>query len=381
MQPVSSQFTATIYESHQVAVVAQVLNRGVVVLPPSASQPIHLLSGTVSFDVSQATRRTMQCTLVDEYGYLAAQAIPTGQLTPFGAEMTLAQGITYDDGTVETIPLGVFALTSVIPTYSATGGLTYVCQGSDRSYTIGLRALTAPVSFAAGTTLNAALQRLFTGILPNGAQLILAPNTAVLAAVTLQQGDNPWTDGVSLANGAGFQLYVDVHGNVQMQPIPDPTTQAAVWTLASGESSGLQTIARPMASGASNDFYMIYEGSATTSTANPPTVARAYDNNPQSAMYIGGLYGDVPTFTSTPTLASGTAQQAADLLLAQSEGSVDQVQITCLPSPQLDALDVIYINVPEINVVGNYVIQSVQMPLTVNDGLMSLVANRATSPS
>jgi hypothetical protein len=385
MYPASALFQSTCSGSYKIAQNVLVFSEGVQVLPP-AGQNIAIASagGTVTVDTTQAVRRTMSITLLDPNGWLTP-ASASSPLSPFGNEMQLFSGITYTSGAVELIPLGIFAMTSVEPTFSGNN-FTIAVQGSDRGYTVGLRTLTSPISFAAGISVASAMTTLIGGLMPNGAQLVMnsAAYSATMVATTLNMGDNPWTDAVQLAQNIGMQLYFDLYGNCQLQPVPDPTTVSASFGFNYGNGSMIQGAARNLTqqgdSGPiSNDFYMIYEGTGTTASDNPPVQGRAFDNNPQSPMYIYGPFGDVPSFVYTSVLQTQTdADAAAQQLLSLSEGQADGLTLTTQPVPFLDGYDVVSVDIPKMYVNANYVIDALTIPIGLGQG-STLTLRKAVS--
>lgn len=408
MLPISARFQGALESgTFQAVALSQVYGRTAptdptsfgVLLPPPGNVPgtnspytIPVLSGSVVVDTTQPVRSTVSLTLVDQYGWLTPATL-FSPLSPLGNEIWVWSGMQYPDGTQELIPAGVFAITQVSLTYTGTDN-TIMVSGSDRGYTVGLRLLQTPTTLAAGSTLASALSQLVTPNLPNGAQLFMDPScsTITLASTSLSQGDNPWSDAVTLCANAGLQCYFDVNGNCVVTPVPDPSTQSSVWTYAQTPGGLLLAVTRNLSqqattsgslggsSGAStgtvsNAFYMIYQGTQTTSSGTPPIVGSALDQNPQSPMFVGGPYGLVPQFVYTGVLqGQDAADAAAAQLLAQSEGQVDSVTVTCTSNPALQGLDVVTVDVPAINLGANYVVSGYTTPLGLGPQTLTLRA-------
>jgi len=346
-------------------------------LPPSGTGPdgnpysIAVLQGSVNLDTTQPIFRTLNMSLIDQWGWLMPES-PTSPLSAFGNEAWIYSGIEYSNGVQELIPMGKFSITSVIPTW--TGGQTTISvQGSDRGYTVGLQALQNPINFNAGTTVASATQTLIGSIIPNGGQLVISPAAyaATLAATTLNQGDNPFTDAATMAGNSGLLLHFDVFGNCQLGLAPQLSGQNPSFTFNTGQGGVLLSAQRPMSqigpSGPiANNFLMVYEGTSTTSTTNPPVVGQAQDINPASPTYINGPYGIVTQFVYT-SVAQGqqSANQAAQLLLDLSIGEADGLLLTTTPNPALDSYDVLQANIPELYVNGTYFLTAATTPFTL----------------
>lgn len=389
MQSISARFAATLPYTYQLANLAVVWGQSggsYQQLLPAAGNVISMLSGSVTVDTTQAVRRTLTLTLADPQGWLVPQCTPTGAMSPFGGEVQVSTGITYPDGTRELIPLGIFAMTSVVPTLGPSGDLTIAVQGSDRSYTVGLRALKQPVSVATGQSVSQGIQTLIGNLMPNGARLFIAASASsvTMEATTFNMGDNPWQDAVGIANNAGYQLYFDVNGDCQCQPMPNPPTLKPVWNFVYGQGSMVTSVSRNLTQVGpdgpiSNDIIVVYEGTGTAISDNPPIQAEYEDTNPQSATYVSGPYGDVPSFVySTVAQGQAAAQAAAQQQLYQNLGQADGLTLTTLPAPMLDGYDVVTCTFPKLSVGGNYIVQAVTIPIGVG-GTGSLTVNKVVT--
>ncbi|MGB6771187.1 MAG: DUF5047 domain-containing protein [Candidatus Dormiibacterota bacterium] len=368
MQPISPSLAAVLPYTYKTANACSVWGQAqgqYQQLLPIPGNTISILSGSVTCDTTQAIRRTLTMTLADPQGWLTPQAVPGSALSPFGNEIMVSTGAMVA-GSPVLVPMGIFALTTVQPTFIGPD-FTIQVQGSDRGYTVGLRLLKQPFSVASGATVAQCIQSLIGALMPNGAQLVVNPaaTTSYMDATTFNMGDNPWQDAVGVAANAGFQLYFDVQGNCQLQPIPDPSTQSPVWNFVYGNGSMIETASRTLTSdGVANDFIVVYEGTGTAIDSNPPIQGEYQDLNPASATYVNGPFGDVPSFVFTTVLqGQAAANAAAQQLLIQSLGEADGLALTTMPTPMLDGLDVIYVDIPKLAVNSNYVITAITTPL------------------
>ena len=87
---------------------------------------------------------------------------------------------------------------------------------------------------------------------------------------------------------------------------------------------------------------------------------QASDTNPNSATFVGGRFGDIPSFVQNATVATTTdAQAAAAQALAVSIGNSESLSWTCLPNPAWDIDDVAALTVGKLNIAGLYVVDSI----------------------
>lgn len=115
----------------------------------------------------------------------------------------------------------------------------------------------------------------------------------------------------------------------------------------------------------------------------PPVEATVWDTNKNSPTYYNPAdpdpaasspYGPVPYFHDSNKITTTKQARATGLtLLPKKVGLAEQITVTAPPNPGVATADVIQAEAPRIGVEGAFVIQSVQMPLRMKDGRMTLV--------
>ncbi len=351
-------------------------------LLPAPGETISILSGSTSVDTTQPVWGTLQATLGDPGGWLTPRTL-FDPLTPFGNELRVQQGIQYADGTQELIPVGVYPLTVVNPVWTGAQ-YTIQVQGSDRASNVGLRMLKSPFNIATGQSLGQVVESLIGSLMPNNAQLNINPAaySVTMEATTFYQGDNPWTDAQTAAVNAGFILYFDAYGNAQLQPTPNFPGQSPAWSFGVGQGTLLRQASRVLSQSGpngpiANDYLMVYEGTSTTYTANPPVQAEVSETNPASPFDTGGRYGDVPFFDYTSVLqGTSAATAAAQQMLTLGEGEADTLTLSTLPNPALQPYDVVTVDVPQMYIDGPYYVQALTTPF--GPGTQSLTVVEVT---
>jgi Domain of unknown function (DUF5047) len=331
-----------------------------------------IVSGTVVADANSAIRRSCDVLLelTDAAGNSIVPVDSTSSLTPFGNELVLSRGIISSDGAyVQSVPLGVFHMTRVEIDDTGSDCLIRV-QGYDRARKVGREKLTDPYPIASSTNLGSVIQTLLSQQVP-GLTYNLTPTTYAVPAQTLPEETDPWAFCWTSARDAGYQLYFDVAGQVVMAPAPASSSVPPVATFSEGAGQGATRYLRVFdQENVDNDFIVISESSSLTT----PIQARSQDTDTGSATNVGGAYGDVPVFVRTTTvLTQAQAQSSSDNLLRVAIGSAESVQLEAIPNPALDIYDVVAASRQRINLSGNWIIDSFQMPLDTTSPMTMMV--------
>lgn len=304
--------------------------------------------------------------------------IPTDEsssFAPFGPELVLfsgwidpATGLPYilpTTGLVELIPMGIFPMLDTKVLHNGPD-ITMAVIGADRSWPVSQFSFKTIWPVTAGTSPEAAIQAILSDRAPWLPLLNMAPTGFSLPLMNFNNGSDPWAACLTIAGMAGCQLYPDANGVPTAKPTPDPTQQKAVWSYrVDGAGNALpSSVARNMTRrGVSNDFTYSGTGSQNTplgSGAAAPISANSSDTNPQSPTWIGGPFGDVPTFaTSSLISATPQAQAAADNAKAISLGSADIIIVTASPAPMFSVDDVLELEDTQINVDFNIVLDAI----------------------
>lgn len=355
MQSTSAAFQAAVSTSHVMAVTAEVWS-GIGGNTLLGTLPV--TGGEVTVDVTSAIRRRCKVTLADPLGTWTP-SVSTDALTPYGNELRLYRGVTYNNGTTEMVPLGVFGL-SVIE-ISDLAGVTLSLDGFDRSRKVARARIGSFYQSTPGTDAGTVIQALLTARVPL-LTYNFAVTTYVPGPVILQPGDDPWSVASDIANAAGMDLYIDVAGVVTLTPTVDPATAPTVATFAEGSASTVTSVTRTLSDQMTyNDVYVTGENTGLTA----PVSGRSADFSRTSPTYVGGPFGDVVELFSSPLLTTAAAAKAAaSSRLARVTGLSEVVKLTCVPNPALDANDVIQVTRAASKTNARYSIESMTIPLT-----------------
>lgn len=368
MYPVSARWRAAITRSHRVVSRVELRSGDVVV---ADSSQITVLDGSVKVDQTAAVRRTCDVSL-----RVPEDLIPTftrrTALDPFGHELRLWRGIDYRlAGTAgpELVPLGVFRVETTGVTDGPGGDSVVSLSGYDRSDAISRAKYTRPYAIASGTNLAAAVAQIVAdrSSLPTTPQMDLTAVTETTPLHLLEEGADPWADGVQqLAIAAGAEAYFDVTGTFILRPEPQVVDPAAL-TLAEGPDCTILELDREYTPGPNA---VIISGE-TAQTG--PVRGEAYDLNPSSPTYWHGTYGQRPVWESHPlAITSGIAARIARTRLLQLSGAGEQVNLTMIPDPALAEGDIVRVRRERSGLDDLLMFESGTIPLT-HDQAMPLV--------
>lgn len=371
MYQTQGPWAATLQSNHQAVVLAVATDAsgGILAVLP-------VIDGHVKADGTLTTRRTCSIT-VSAADPTLVPISATSALTPFGNRLFLYRGVTYSSASTwpsnitvnvgalyqpsyyELVPIGVYEITTV--TVEDTGrDFLITVEGSDRSFAISQHKLLAPYVISAGTLVSTVVRNLCQR--QNNLVLNLGQSTYTVAAQTLKEGSDPWAEAARIALEAGFLLYADVNGVINMQPMPTfSANQATVGSFTEGTGGMLVKANRKFTRiGVYNDIIVSGENTGLTT----PLRGQAQDQNPNSATYIGGNYGDVVAFyrQTTPTTQAQVDAAAANLLL-QNKWASDQLTIDAIPNPALDVYDAVSVTRARLGVNGAYIVDAISLPL------------------
>jgi len=301
-----------------------------------------VMSGsTITVDQTAAVRRTCRVTLQVEDTALVPKTA-ADPLAPFGSELVIRSGFELPDGTIETVPVGVFRIED---TQSTSSGKIEIA-GSDRSIVVAAARFEEPYTIASGTNVITAIESLINS------RMIGLTYQATTSALTVpltvyEEGDrsgDPWTNARDLAAAAGLEVFFDADGTVVIRPVPDPTVDPVVWMFTPGESSlVIETSDRFN----SRDVRNVAVASGEGTEISPPVRATAEITDPDNPIYPAGPFGRRPVFFVSQLITDVTqAQQAADGLLLRSAGGSEIAEFSAAPHPALDGGDVVQLQDP-----------------------------------
>jgi hypothetical protein len=247
-------------------------------------------------------------------------------------------------------------------------GTTIVIHVTDLSRAIKRNVWAMPYTIPGGLNYADAAKAMVLDRLPSQTAFSLASTTRTLPQLVvfgMQQGGDPWQDISELAMAIGFEAFFDPSGVFVFRPVPDPRTGDPVWVFDEDANPLVAEASRELSD--EQTFNHIIVVGQSTSSSNPVT-AEAFDNNPHSPTYILGPYGEVTerlTFSTVTT--QDQAKDVANALLNNSLGAADTVTITVVPQPALEPGDIVKVNISDVNVNGNYMINSMTTSLSPAD--------------
>jgi len=329
MYPVSARFLKTLAESHTpITEVTLFLANGKV-------EQLEHIGGSVSVDRGSQTRRTCSVQVADVN---LIPRNPADKLATYGAQLRIARGVRYSDGTRELVPLGVFRVDEVsgdVDTGPVTiAGKSLEAAVADDKFTSPWRATGNAV-----TSITSLIQRSIPA-----AQIAPSVVGATVGPRTWDVEGDPWAAIVELGAAIGIEVYTDADGTFRLAELPDLLAATPAWDVASGEGGVYVSANRGMS------LDGVYNGVlARGENAEAGTVASALvvDTDPGSPTYWSGPFGHRPYFyTSSALTTSGQCTAAATLKLRAMQAPNASADISTLPNPALEPGDVIRVSYP-----------------------------------
>lgn len=365
--PVSSAWTSAIRSSVQRSAIVATIYRDDV--PLLTVQPV---AGSVTVDSTRAMRRDCSLTLVDYDGTLLPQS-SSDPLTPYGNEIKVWRGLTFDDGTTELIPLGVFQITDIEITQEGQINVTTV----DRSARISNARLTDTYPLPAGTLTDA-----LDGFLRDrwGDAELVSSVDATITGGSIEAGpdSDPWAAAQSIASDFACDLAFDANGIAVLRYTPTPENSSVVATFVEDEDAVMLTASRAITAEGTYNGVIV----TNSDSGDSPTIrAEAWDENPSSATYRYGSFGQRPRwYASSQLTTQADAQATADNMLAREVGLSERVAFSIVPDPSLEVFDVVTIQNAVTGISADYVIESFTVPLIATDS-MTVVARQRVGVS
>lgn len=357
---VSEEFKAAISMPHRVVAWVEILgDDGSTILLDEATD------ATVSYDAEADIGASASFNLPDPDGIFMARNSVDDLLSPFGSEVRMWRGVEYPDGTIEPVPLGVFRVMTNQPTEVA-GGRTLAISCADRSI-IPARKLPRTLGFARGTPVTEAITTLVRALHP-GADIALLSVPDTTPALLLDVGESAWAKARELAQTVGCVLRVNRLGQYVMEPVP-LADSPIVWNFVEGE----QTIITEPLSRSSGSSIPIPNGwlvkSSSTGAENASRIlAEAWDEDPSSVTYRYGRYGqNCEIYESEKIQSIPSAHYTAQALLQRSLARTDEVPITTIVNPALDADDAVALVRTGLEIAGVFSVAAMTVPLSVTE--------------
>jgi hypothetical protein len=269
---------------------------------------------------------------------------------------------------VEEVPLGVFALTEYDAEDSGAE-IRITVQGEDRSRRISRNRWSQPYAIAAGTPAVDAIADLLRDRWDDVDVVVETSSTATVGKAVLgQETDNdPWADARKIAKAVGLDVYFDVVGRAVITDVVDVDGASPTSRFVVGQTGTATRMRRGAdAATAYNGWIVTGEGTSTET----PVRAEAWDDDPTSPTWVDGPYGRVPRFYSSSMITTvEQAQRTAAAMRARAVGIAETLDWSAVVDPTVHAGDVALVVNPALRVSRLVVLDSVEIPLAVTDGM------------
>jgi len=312
--------------------------------------------GTVTADRGSDVRYALSLTVADP-GLLPSEA--TDPLAPYGQTLHPRVGITYTDGSVETVPCGVHVITDVSGDRDL-GPVTITAKG--REVLVQAAKFSASWDTRGYGSHAAAITAAVTVALPGVAVSDRTTHDRAPAYRVWATGDDRWTACRELAKAIGGECYFDAVGTLVIADLPPaPGDATPVWDVAAGPG-GVQVSASWSLT--SDGLHNGVRASGQNSTDNvPPVTSLVVDTSPTSPTRWDGPLGQRLLVYESPLLvSSGDCTVAAEALLRQALGAGTAVDLETAPNPALepgDCIRTVYLDGTRTL----HIVQSVTIPL------------------
>lgn len=345
--PVSEDYQTVIAGPHQVQRVADVIVGGVVTY-----RDLPVTGGTITVDSRQRVRRQCSLTItptlpIGTYEVRGALATNlngidgTHPLRWTGPEIRVRHGVVFPNGLVEWVPVGVFRI---------DGGMGSLLQDQPVQVTGASRESWLIDDNRDGgtytTTGGLATSLIRTRILATAANaevLISTRRDRVVPASSADDAD-AWATVERLARSIGAVAYADADGRFIVTDQPSKETAEPVALLKPGTDG---TLVSAHGGGSRADVVTgVSVTGATPTGATAPVWAAAYNDDSTSPTRRGdpsaGLFGwKVLQMADSSLTSEDDCRRMAVAELAKRSGVAAGVDLTAVPMPHLEALDVI----------------------------------------
>jgi hypothetical protein len=356
---VTARFLAEVRISHRVE------SYVVITSPTQETFRLSVIGGDVSVDRSASTRRTCRLVCVDNGQNLIPENAES-ILTPYGTIIQPYRGVRYSDGTVEVVPLGTFRLSKVDIKDKVGGSPDISLEGFDRSREVARDKFIEVYTVAVGTNVVTAIKAILTRTFPDLTYDSISSSLTTTATAVYDTGSDPWEAVTKLAASIGCEIFFDTDGSCVIAPpvdidaLPSPS-----FTFIEGNGCTMLDLAKVFTD--EPGFNGVVVTGESPGDDLPPVRAVVWDDQPTSATYHLGPYGEVPMFVTDQVVTTvGDAFATAKSILASQLGFSSQLSINTSTNPALDAGDVIEVARNRVKVSGLYVIDTITIPLAAS---------------
>lgn len=357
MQSVSPRFLNAIRTGAKIDVSCTVWENGtyVGVLP--------VAGGSVSVDGSKVgVRRQLTLeTTADQWDALSG----------FGLELRPFRGISYVDGSVERVPLGVFPIDNVKLSYGASGRCTVAAP--DRFARVQGAQFEEPQ-----TTSGRAVAEIARFATEAFAFPVSSETSGASSVVDVT--DSMWERDraaaiAQMCTMAALDSEFDADGTFVVRDIPGMTAQP-VWTVNAGERGVMTGAAKER--NRQRAFSVVIVTAADIDGFPPFEPVTVEDDDPTSPTYVGGSFGRIPYFYSAPEIADEDQARAAGRgILDRQRANAAQLSLEAVVNPALAVWDTIAATFPD-GTTETHLVTGFTVPLSV-DGVQT-ITTRSSEP-
>jgi hypothetical protein len=370
MLAMSDRFFKAIRSSHSPVVRVDAIRNGGVLL-----DDLPIGSGSVVVDASSATRRQLSLTLPDSTLW--------DTLSQVGTELRVQRGVQYGDGQRELAAVGIFQITQPSRPH---GPQPLSISAPDRWAVVARSRFVTPKQWdrswgSVADAIEALMLGPWTDRKAANPSVRVPGFTNLMAGVGEPQRSTVWLRDrgraiTDLATSIGGEAYFDHNGDGVLRPIP--TVAEPVW-LADASRTGVLVSATT--GKATEDAYNTVVVSGTT-RAGVAFTAIEQITDPAHPLWIGGEFGIVPYFYTSPSITTqAQGVLTARTLLETAAAIGDQMSATCLPNPALEPGDTIRVQPDRTPV--DQLLRGYRLSLTASDAVQSLTlqSGRPALPS
>lgn len=337
-----------------------------VISPTQETFRLPATGGEITVDRTAEIRRALRGTCIDPTGLL----VPVSQasvLTPYGTLLKPYRGVKYTDGTIEVLPLGVFRLSKATVNDTTGGSPDIQLEAYDLSRTVQRDKFTSPYVIDTGTNLVDAIQSILERTFPDLNYDAISTTRVTTAPKLYDVGADPWSAASDLATSLGCELYFNVEGWVVIAPPVDiDALPSPDFTYIEGQQCTMTSLSRVFTD--EPGFNGIVLTGESPGDELPAVRAVSWDEEPTSATYHLGPYGEVPQFITDQTIKTqDDAQATSDQLLRNLLGFSSGLTVTGIVNPSYEAGHVVQVERARSHVTGLYAVDAFNVPLRATD--------------
>lgn len=357
MRPVSARFQREIAQSRAPTTRATLLPSGV---------ELPIQSGTVTLNANAEVRASAELELADDGALGLVPTDSDSPLAPFGNEIRIERGLTYQSGADELVAICVARIERA--TVSDTGdGLAIRVSGLDRAQKYIDAQFEAPYQVAAATNAIDAIETVLREV-DADAPFALPASAHTTPLLVAEEGEDRWAFAQGIARAIGGELYHDGDGVLTLAPVLQTATSVA--TVAEGDGGVLLSLDAEW--DRTEAFNRVIVTAESSSETGPVLRGCATDDaDPTSPTYYYGPFGRKPMLVASEFVTTeDQANTMAEALLAKNLGITKAVDFGSLVLPHLEPYDAITITRERAGVAAElHVLDSLTIPLSASDAM------------